>query len=153
MIVDVNGFYADHHHDDRYHTKDQINAELDSKASIADVYTKTEIDDIAAGMPLPIAYGVVGPDATLLTGDGVESVTWDGGNHVLDLTTPIDPELVSSKPLGVQLTSLVCDEDITTAAAFDLNGPDDVNVLVSMYDVSDDQQVQCPFTFAVYDFG
>ncbi len=30
VIADVNGYYVDHHHDDRYYTKTQVDAELDA---------------------------------------------------------------------------------------------------------------------------
>ncbi|MCB0968397.1 MAG: hypothetical protein KDB37_16315 [Ilumatobacter sp.] len=44
VIVDVVGFLADHHHDDRYYTKSEVGAALGTKANTADVYTKSESD-------------------------------------------------------------------------------------------------------------
>jgi hypothetical protein len=44
VLADVVGYYADHNHDDRYFTKTESQAQLDTKANAADVYTKTESD-------------------------------------------------------------------------------------------------------------
>ena len=37
LLVDVAGYYADHNHDDRYYTKAEIDAVLESKANTSDV--------------------------------------------------------------------------------------------------------------------
>jgi hypothetical protein len=44
VLADVVGYYADHNHDDRYFTKTESQAQLDTKANAADVYTKTQSD-------------------------------------------------------------------------------------------------------------
>ena len=44
VIVDINGYYTDHDHDDRYYTKGQVDSKDASKADAADVYTTSELD-------------------------------------------------------------------------------------------------------------
>ena len=48
IIIDVNGYYADHNHDDRYYTKEQV-------------YTRAQVDELLRGAPLGrvMARGVV----------------------------------------------------------------------------------------------
>ena len=48
VIIDINGYYEDHNHDDRYYTKAQTDTALGAKANAADVYTKTQINASAA---------------------------------------------------------------------------------------------------------
>jgi hypothetical protein len=62
VIIDINGYYEDHDHDDRYYTKVQSDAALATKANAADVYTKTEIDNSA--MNTIIAAGRVNSDGS-----------------------------------------------------------------------------------------
>jgi hypothetical protein len=57
LIIDVNGYYEDHHHDDRYYTKALTDAALAAKANSDDVYTKAEVD--ASGMNALRAAGQV----------------------------------------------------------------------------------------------
>ncbi|MEZ5297348.1 MAG: hypothetical protein R2697_14010 [Ilumatobacteraceae bacterium] len=66
MIVDVVGFLADHHHDDRYYTKSEVGAALGTKANTADVYTKSESD----ARDTPQGYAAVYQDFT--------STAWPG---------------------------------------------------------------------------
>jgi hypothetical protein len=54
MIVDINGYYVDHTHDDRYFTEAEVtngfntvNGELAKKANASQVYTKTQVSQIA----------------------------------------------------------------------------------------------------------
>jgi hypothetical protein len=54
MIVDINGYYVDHTHDDRYFTEAEVtngfntvNGELAKKANASQVYTKTQVNQIA----------------------------------------------------------------------------------------------------------
>jgi hypothetical protein len=51
MIVDINGYYVDHTHDDRYFTEAEVtngfntvNGELAKKANASQVYTKTQVN-------------------------------------------------------------------------------------------------------------
>jgi hypothetical protein len=44
LLVDVNGYFVDHNHDDRYYTKGQVDTAVGAKANAADVYTKAEVD-------------------------------------------------------------------------------------------------------------
>lgn len=44
VIVDVNGYYVDHDHDDRYYTEEETDAALEAKANAADVYSADEVD-------------------------------------------------------------------------------------------------------------
>ncbi len=65
VIADINGYYTDHHHDDRYYTKNQTDSAITSavagKADSAGVYTKTQTDnriaDAVAGQPWEIYIG------------------------------------------------------------------------------------------------
>lgn len=47
VVIDIAGYFSDHTHDDRYHTKSQVDAKLDDKADTSSVYTKSEVDDVA----------------------------------------------------------------------------------------------------------
>ena len=44
VAVDIFGYYVDHNHDDRYHTKAQVDGALNTKADADDVYTRAEVD-------------------------------------------------------------------------------------------------------------
>ena len=68
VVADINGYYTDHNHDDRYHQKGQVDSKLAGKANTADVYTKSEIDSMH---PLGASTGV----GTRCNADG----TADGG--------------------------------------------------------------------------
>jgi hypothetical protein len=46
VLADVNGYYADHNHDDRYYTEAEVDSKDALKADAADVYTKTEADAV-----------------------------------------------------------------------------------------------------------
>lgn len=46
VVLDIVGYTVDHNHDDRYHTKGQVDSALAAKANVADVYSKTAIDPI-----------------------------------------------------------------------------------------------------------
>jgi hypothetical protein len=63
VLVDVVGYYADHNHDDRYYTKTQADAQLAPKADAADVYTKTQINDLPSSSV--IGGGMVLGDGTV----------------------------------------------------------------------------------------
>lgn len=49
ILVDVNGYYVAHDHDDRYYTKPQVDASLAGKANAADVYLRGAVDSALAG--------------------------------------------------------------------------------------------------------
>ena len=46
VVLDIVGYTVDHDHDDRYHTKGQVDAALAGKANTSDIYTRTQIDPI-----------------------------------------------------------------------------------------------------------
>ena len=56
VFVDIVGYYADHHHDDRYYQKREVDAALASKANSADVYTQAQLD-AALGQPVMAGNG------------------------------------------------------------------------------------------------
>ncbi len=61
VFADINGYYTDHHHDDRYYTMTQADNRY---ANGDDVYTKTELVDI-----LPFSVGNSRTDQIFLTSD------------------------------------------------------------------------------------
>jgi hypothetical protein len=76
VIVDVNGYYASHNHDDRYLTETRTNAELDA--------IKTRLNDLEVGAPA-LAGGVVAD-----TDDTAPSITFFNGpkGATASVTTP-----------------------------------------------------------------
>jgi hypothetical protein len=65
VLADVVGYYADHNHDDRYFTKTESQAQLDTKANAADVYTKAQINALPSSSV--IAGGMVNSLAMVST--------------------------------------------------------------------------------------
>lgn len=65
VLVDVVGYYADHNHDDRYYTQSQADTQLATKADAADVYSKTQINDLPSSSV--IAGGTVLREGTIFT--------------------------------------------------------------------------------------
>ena len=57
LIVDVNGYYANHNHDDRYYTKTEVDGQVASSKSIA-LANRTE----QASGPYDIDFAIVVPD-------------------------------------------------------------------------------------------
>ena len=49
VIADVVGYYTDHNHDDRYYTKAATDAVHATKANVANVYTKADVDSALDG--------------------------------------------------------------------------------------------------------
>jgi hypothetical protein len=75
LLVDMNGYYVDHNHDDRYYTKPQVDAAVGTKANAADVYTKAQIDQ-----RIPkVDYVSIPSSAFRGIDDGVDLYTTDGG--------------------------------------------------------------------------
>lgn len=48
VIIDVVGLYDDHDHDDRYYTKDQVDAAIATGGTPGDFYTEDEVDALLA---------------------------------------------------------------------------------------------------------
>jgi hypothetical protein len=44
VLADINGYYIDHHHDDRYYTKTQVDSAVAVKADAANVYSRAQSD-------------------------------------------------------------------------------------------------------------
>ena len=84
VIADINGYYTDHHHDDRYYTKDQTDSAITSavagKANAANTYTKGQVDS------------KLNPPAILVTpGDLRASTGWaENGFGVLRSSAGVD---------------------------------------------------------------
>ena len=64
VIADINGYYTDHHHDDRYYTETEVDAALGSKANTAEIYTRADVD-AALAADGPLAYGMARGDGSL----------------------------------------------------------------------------------------
>jgi hypothetical protein len=67
VVIDINGYYEDHNHDDRYYTKAQTDAAVGAKANAADVYTKAQVDNSAAAS-LKAAGFVIGGTGEVFPG-------------------------------------------------------------------------------------
>ena len=46
VLMDIVGYTVDHNHDDRYHTRSEVDDALGDKADLDDVYSRTEIDPL-----------------------------------------------------------------------------------------------------------
>ena len=86
VFADINGYYVDHDHDDRYYTQDQVDANF---AHTNDVYTKDDLQTI-----LPFANSASTTDQILLTDtfQTVVSVTVQasvGGQVIINSATNV----------------------------------------------------------------
>ena len=63
VVVDVVGVYDDHHHDDRYYTKAQVDTAVGAKANSSDVYTRTQVDAAVASKASKTATIIVPAEA------------------------------------------------------------------------------------------
>ena len=88
VLVDVNGYYENHDHDDRYYTRDEVDGALASKANAADVYTKAEVDSALAVLaPSSIAVTVgngEGVGGTTCSATGIEIIVKNALGHRVD---------------------------------------------------------------------
>jgi hypothetical protein len=123
LLVDVNGYYVDHNHDDRYYTKPQVDAAVGTKANAADVYTKGQVDaavgtkanatdvytkaQIDQRIPkvdyLSIPSSAFRPttDSATFVEDTLEGAVWITGGAVGRLSAPV------SLPDGATVTEVV----------------------------------------------
>lgn len=87
VIADINGYYVDHNHDDRYYTRAEADASLASKPDATDVYTKAEIDAaIAAVHPIAASAPVSGRCNADETGTGeARDGEFDGCSNEIEL--------------------------------------------------------------------
>ncbi len=44
VVIDLVGYHQDHHHDDRYHTKTEVDGLLADKVDAGDVYARSDVD-------------------------------------------------------------------------------------------------------------
>jgi len=92
VLADVNGYYADHHHDDRYYTE----AEVDAAIAAASAQPPWSV-----GIPFGdlVNFSAFGPVAQFLTGIGFSS----DSNGVVLLGFRLPPEYVAGSDVRVDV--------------------------------------------------
>ncbi|HUF98691.1 MAG TPA: hypothetical protein VMM60_11240 [Ilumatobacter sp.] len=101
VIVDINGYYTDHHHDDRYYTKNQADDRYYTKTQTDDsYYTKSDADDRY--------YGFGNTLLSALTSDGASktesTVSFpDAGSPTMTISFGLPPARDPARPILVQL--------------------------------------------------
>jgi hypothetical protein len=73
VIIDVNGYYVGHDHDDRYYTKSQADSALAAKANTSNVYTKSQVD---------AALGTKADASAVYTTSEVDALLASAGEYV-----------------------------------------------------------------------
>jgi hypothetical protein len=67
VIADVVGYYADHNHDDRYYTEQEVDAALTGKANTTDLAAKANTADVNAALATKV-NSISGTPGTLVIG-------------------------------------------------------------------------------------
>lgn len=128
VVIDINGYYVDHNHDDRY-------------------YTETEVNSITA--LTPIAGGTINADGTKGRTVGVGTTTYIdtlGQEHYEIQLTDID---YSNVDYATTVTPHCGGADASTAAIVDPGGPGSQNLLSVRVEVQTAQLGDCGFSFLV----
>jgi len=110
VVIDINGYYIDHEHDDRYYTEDQIDASMPAFGFIA-----------ADGTTSEQTVGVESVDATV---DGIYELTlandlaFDPALHTV-VVTPACPGFVGTADVGTDGVLVITITDTATGLPAD----------------------------------
>jgi len=101
VLADINGYYVDHHHDDRYYTQDEIDAVL----PFAETAERTAFEEITGSLEPMVTVQVTAPTAGQVTINSAANVFHNtaGGDVVCFIlrSTDADPSL-GTNILGAQ---------------------------------------------------